>query len=136
MPTDAGTASALLMPGTISTGDARGPHGLQLLAAPAEEERVAALEPDHGLSLLRPVHHQGLDLVLFEDMLAAIFPAVDLLGFFGKRCEDLLAGELVEEDDVGRIDHFAGPLREKALAARSRSHEIHFPGHRVIPSCA
>ena len=132
MPTDAGTASALETPGTISTAM---PAALRsrLLAAPAKEERVSPLEPHDDEVFLRPVDHQGLDLVLFPRVPAAEFPAVDLLGFFREGRKDLLAGQLVVEDDICRVDNLCRPLREEPRASRAGAHKVDFTGHREIP---
>ncbi len=98
--------------------DARRPQGLALLAAPAKEERVSPLEPHDDEVFLRPVDHQGLDLVLFPRVPAAEFPAVDLLGFFREGRKDLLAGQLVVKDDIRRVDNLCCPLREEPRATR------------------
>ena len=53
MPAAAGAASAELTPGTTSTGMPWAAQCRLLLAAAAEEERVAALEPDHDAAAPR-----------------------------------------------------------------------------------
>ena len=45
-------------PGTTSTGTPASPAGGDLLAAPAEHKRVAALEPDHPAAGLRVLDQQ------------------------------------------------------------------------------
>ena len=60
-------------------GDAGRGQGQRLLAAPAEHERVAALEPHHGLAGPAPVDEQGVDRVLV-DRAAGRLADVDPLG--------------------------------------------------------
>ena len=109
--------------------DPGGADRLHLLPAAAEEERVAALEPDHNLSLPCPVHQQGLDLVLLERVAAAVLAAVDLLGPGRERGEDLFPGQLVEEHDIGHVDHVPPAPGEEPFAARAGPDKVHFTIH-------
>ena len=51
-------------PGTTSNVDPGRGQRLRLLAAAAEDERVAALEPDDAAPGARALDHQRLDLLL------------------------------------------------------------------------
>ena len=57
-------ASAELSPGTTVDRDAGGDAGQPLLSAAAEDERVAALEPDDPLAGARALDEHVVDLVL------------------------------------------------------------------------
>ena len=64
MPAAAGTASALVTPGTTSTGTPADDAGQDLLAAAAEHERVAALEPHDAVAGPGALDEHGVDLGL------------------------------------------------------------------------
>ena len=53
---------------------------LGLLAAAAEDERIAALEPHHAPPRPRPVDQQRLDVVLLDGVVAGALADVDELG--------------------------------------------------------
>ena len=57
-------------PGTTRNGDARGAEVLGLLGPPAEDERVAPLEPDHPPALPGVLDQQVVDLVLRQRAMA------------------------------------------------------------------
>ena len=63
MPAAAGAATDDVMPGTISNVDAGLVQGERLLAAAAEHERVAALEPDDALALARPSSTSSAEII-------------------------------------------------------------------------
>ena len=71
-------------------GNAGGGQRLDFLAAAAEDERVAALQPHHALALARQPHQQLVDLVLAERMVAALLAGVDALGLAAAQLEDRL----------------------------------------------
>ena len=60
-PTAAGAASPDVMPGTIVDLDARGAQRSHLLAAAAEHERIAALQPHDEVPRARLADHELLD---------------------------------------------------------------------------
>ena len=51
--------------------DAGGGQGFDLLAAAAEQKRIAALEPQHAFALARQGLQLGIDLVLWLGVLVA-----------------------------------------------------------------
>ncbi len=53
-------------------GNALGGQLLDLLAAPTEDERVAALQAQHALTLLGQLHQAPIDLFLGQRMLGAL----------------------------------------------------------------
>ena len=92
MPAIAGTEMALVMPGHDLDVDAGVPAERELLAAAAEDVRVAALEPHDALALAGEVHEQRVDRVLRHGVVAGELADVDDLG--GQL--DALGGEPVE----------------------------------------
>ncbi len=68
------------MPGTTSNGNAVGRQHLQFLAAAAEDEGVAALEPHHLPARARQLHEQGVDVVLRHAVVVALLADIDALG--------------------------------------------------------
>ena len=70
MPAAAGTENALVTPGHHVDRHTGRAAGGDLLAAPAEHERVAALEPHHPATGLRVLDEQPVDLVLRHRMSA------------------------------------------------------------------
>ena len=58
-PAAAGAAIAEVMPGTTSNGTPAACSAACLLAAPAEEERIAALQPYHAPMALRELRRVG-----------------------------------------------------------------------------
>ncbi len=59
--------------------DAMADQDRHLLAAAAEQERVAALEPQHAPAVARQAHHQGADVVLRHRPVAAALADIDTL---------------------------------------------------------
>ena len=55
-------------PGTISIAMFSAAQRVELLAAPAEDERIAALQPHHGLAGLRARDQERIDLLLRHAM--------------------------------------------------------------------
>ena len=60
-------------------GDPGGREHLGLLAAPAEDEGIAALEAGHDAAAPGFFHDEGVDVVLGEGVVPAFFSDVDLL---------------------------------------------------------
>ena len=119
MPAAAGTATALVTPGTTRTVDPGGSAGQDLLAASAEHERVAALQPDDDLTAPRPLDHQLLDPVLAGRVVVRELADVDQLGARGEAVEIVGRGQPVVEDDVGIQQRLAGLDGEQPGGARA-----------------
>ena len=62
---------------------------LELLAAAAEDERIAALEPHHVAALAGRLDQARVDLVLADAGLAARLPTNTALGVAARAIEDL-----------------------------------------------
>ena len=100
MPAAAGAATAADTPGTTSHGDARGGARRHLLAAPTEDERVAALQADDGRAAERAVDQQPFDLALRYGRAARLLADVDPLGLGRHEVEQRGRDEPVVDDDV------------------------------------
>ena len=61
------------------------------------------------------------------------FPQSIFSAFSGRDRKDLLAGQLVVENNICRFDHVCCPLREEPRAARAGAHKIDLAGHKEIP---
>jgi len=64
--------------------DPRLTESLELLAAPAEHERIATLEPDDIPAGQRPFDHEPFDLGLLHRVVIAELSAIDLFGRIGE----------------------------------------------------
>ena len=146
MPAIAGTEMALVMPGTTSTSTPASRQKRELLAAAAEDERVAALEPHDALAVAGEGDEQRVDRVLRHGVVAGQLADVDDLG----RQHDALGGEPVEhaaraepvgDDDVGGLERAQAAEGEQAGVAGSGADERDLAGrggggHRAPPTAA
>ena len=90
------------MPGTTSTCTPAAWQNGELLAAAAEDVRVAALEPHDVLAVAGELHEQGVDRVLRHRVVAGELADVDDLGVEHPRpIQDAPRAEPVGDDDVG-----------------------------------
>ena len=106
MPSRAAAAQAAVMPGTTSTGDAGRAQALQLLAATAEDERVAALEPHHMRAGPRVLQDEAVDRRLAHRVPAAAFADVDPPRVAaGPRSSTRGLHQRVVEHHVGALEH-------------------------------
>ena len=90
-------------------GDARLAQRIELLAATAEDERIAALEPDHGLAGAGAVDQQRVDVLLRHAMRALGLADRDQLGLAPGMIEHALADQPVVKNDVGGLSARAPP---------------------------
>ena len=81
---------------------------LDLLAAAAEQERVAALEPQHALALLGEADEQRADLLLRQFVIVGTLADIDALGLAPHEGHDPLVGQAVVEHDVGLLHEAEG----------------------------
>ena len=77
-----------------------GHQGFRLLAATAEDERVAALQPHHAGMAMRQPHQQFVDLLLRQAMVGPALADIDPLGRGIGQRQDLLAHQPVMHDHV------------------------------------
>ena len=106
-----------LTPGTTSTGTPCAAQARGLLAAAAEQERVAALEPDHAAAALGLLDEDPVDLVLRHGVVARGLADVDDLDVGGELVEQAARAEPVGDHDVGLGQSAAGPRTVMRSAA-------------------
>ena len=128
MPAAAGTATALVTPGHDLDGDARGEAGQGLLAAAAEHERVAALEPHDAAAGLGVLDEQPVDLVLGQRVVAGGLADVDDDDRRVELVQQRARGEPVDEHDVGLGEQPAAAGRDQAGVARAAADQRHAAG--------
>src|SRR5215468_10350013 len=84
-------------------GDAGCTQRLELLAASAEDERIPAFEPHHGLPGARAFDEEYIDLLLRNTVRAFGFANGDQLSFTSGMIEHALADQAVVKNDIGRF---------------------------------
>lgn len=106
---------------------------LGFLAAAAEDERVAALEPDHGASGAGEPHQHAVDLRLRHAMMARLLADIDAGRPLGNKAEYFRRDQPIIDHDIGSADD-AGRLEGEQLGiARPRPHEKDFSSaHRFV----
>jgi len=73
---------------------------LDLLAAAAEDERIAALQAHDAPALARQAHHQRVDLVLAEGVVVLFLADVDALGPGPGEFDERRRDQVVVQDSV------------------------------------
>ena len=124
------------------------PAGLGLLAAAAEHERVAALEPHDAEPPLRALDQLVVDPSCGHRDVARRLADVDELGVLARAVERAARDQAVVEDRVGARDQLeragghqariAGPGADEIDDARARAHCAHasFARSRISPAPA
>src|SRR5690606_34498178 len=74
---------------------------LELFAAPAENERVAALQAAHALALLREPDEQGVNVLLRNMRAARSFPDIDSVRVSARKVQHRVRDESVVQNDIG-----------------------------------
>ena len=105
-------------------GDAGLHQHFSLLAAAAEHERVAPLQPGDRLVLPGLGHDQGVDLILGQGVVAALLADVDELGPWRSVPEERRCGQIIVDDDVGAGDAFPALDGDQPGVPGSGPHEI------------
>lgn len=85
-------------------GDALLHQCFDLLAAAAEDEGIAPLEPHHALAFAGQPDQQPVDLVLRQRVLAARLAGVDARGIDARQAHDIGRYEAVVDDDIGFLE--------------------------------
>ncbi len=85
-------------------GDAVRLQELQFLAATAEYERVAALQPHHAAASERVLEHQRMDLFLSGAVTAGGLADLDTLGIAPCQCQHRPAYQAVVQDHVSLVE--------------------------------
>ncbi len=106
-------------------GDSRRAAFFQLLAAAAEDERVAALEPDNIESLKRERHQQAVDVVLRQGVAVLALGHVDQPRVRRGHGEDFRGDQAVMHDHPGRRDQPRGLEGQQLRIARTGAHQPH-----------
>ena len=107
-------------------GDAVVDEFLGLLAAAAEDEGVAALEPRHDLALFRLPDDEAIDLVLGQRVAASLLAHVDELGIGPAMLQQPLVGEIIVDHHVGLLDAVQALDRDEAGVAGPGADEVDF----------
>src|SRR5579859_4107892 len=115
------------------TGDSRydgdwhpGPQaGEHLLAAPAEDERIAALEPDHEPPGQGVRNQDGVDVILLHGRAVRDLGRVDDLDIRRQFIEQRLRGEPVDHHNVGLAEQLPAPHGDQPRVARPAAHQRH-----------
>src|SRR5690606_32419748 len=113
-------------------GDAGAGAGDHLLAAAAEHERVAALEPDHELAFSGAVHEQPVDLLLRQGPAVGDLGGVDQLDVGGELVEQGAGRQPVGHDHVGLGQELAAAHGDQAGVARAAADEGDADGFGTI----
>ncbi len=78
-------------------------QSVDFLAAPAEQERISAFEPDDSFSLAAQPHEQRTDFGLIERVMVALFPDEDSFRIFAAQVDDLRRHQPIVNDDIGLL---------------------------------
>ena len=105
-------------PGYNLPRDTRRAQRLQLLAAPAKHERVAALQPHNLPTGLAKTHQQGVDFMLRQAMVGATFTDIDPFGRGRDQIQNLVRHQPVIDDHVGRRDQTRRAQRQQVRRTR------------------
>ncbi len=122
-------------------GDDLKPHAgghqcLAFLAAAAKNEWVAALEAHDAPAFEALLDQQAVDLVLGHRVAGGLLADVDLLGI-GAVAQELRVGQVVVDDDLGRLEEGNPADGEEAGVAGASADEIDdalFGGHGINDS--
>jgi|GEM_PF-5172596 len=109
-------------------GHAGGRQLLHLLAASAEDEGIASLQPDHHLALHGVVHQHLVDLFLGMGVLhAALLTRIDQFGVLRDMAEQPGAGQVIIDDDFRPLEQLPAPDRNQAGIPRACPNQIDLP---------
>ncbi len=110
---------------------------LRLFAAAPEDERIAALQPQHALAVARQIDQPQRDVALFGRGFAAAFAGIDRLGAGLRPVQDRGLDQRVIDDHIGlpqRIETHAGSAapdrRDRRRTARPSRAEARASRHR------
>ncbi len=105
--------------------DARLAQHERLLAAAAEDQRIAALQPHHPPPGAPVLDQQPVDLLLRHLRPAALLADVDQFRVRPRVLERLLRDQAVVEDDVGRGDQLDRADRQQPRVAGPGADQVH-----------
>jgi hypothetical protein len=96
-------ALAEVMPGTTSTGDAFSLQAGDLFAGAAKDHRIAGFQADDALARLGELHQHVVDVFLAAAYPATAFSHQHPFRLAAREFQHLVGDEIVEQDDVGRL---------------------------------
>ncbi len=129
------------MPGTTSKAMPASCERERLLAAAAEDERVAALQPHHRRVHPAELDEPAVDRLLRHGVLAGPLARVHALRPIGGERDDARVGQPVVHERVRSLDQLASADGEKAGIAGARPDQVdrhratHPRRRRASPSC-
>ena len=97
---------------------------LDFLAAAPENERVAALQPQHALPLLRQPHQQLADVLLRQRMIVRLLADIDARRVAADEIQDARTDQPVVEHHVGALHQPQGAEGEQIGIARPGADQI------------
>ena len=116
-------------------GDPGAQESKRLLAAPAENERIAPLEADHCQTLACITDQRGLDVSLRPEDRGPSLADGDAPRILAAERQDIQRDKSIVVDDIGLAQALCRPQRQKPGVARTRSHEADDTSERR-PGCA
>jgi hypothetical protein len=108
---------------------ARRPQGQRLFSAPAEDERIAALQPHHAPAALRGANHHGMDVFLGQGVTPGALADEETLRAAGN-LQDALVDEGVVQHQIGGPQPGDGSPGQQPRIAWPRSDQRHMTRHR------
>ena len=97
-----------------------------LFSAAAEQERIAALQPNHHLALARFVDKQFVDLILARIVTADRLAHVNALGGRLRQRQYVLLNQPVVNNDIGRLDQVRRLDRQQLRMPGAGPNQIDF----------
>ena len=94
-------------------------------ARASEDHGIAGLQANDVLALLCEFHHQGVDVALSAALALPALANQHALGFAARQFEDLFGHEIIEQDDIGRLQRADGFQCEQFGVARACADECH-----------
>ncbi len=113
---------------------ARGAQVLGLLRPPAEDERVAPLEPDHPTALAGVLGQDGVDLLLRQRAMADRLARADPQAAGRGEVEQPGAGQVVVDDHLGAAEDLLAPTGEQARVAGAGADQVDDPAVLAHPA--
>ena len=99
----------------------------RLLAAPTEEEGIAALEADDAFSLAGVLHEQGVGLLLPERVAAGCLSGVDFLGLGRNVAQEFRIAQVIVDHDLGPLEAFPALEGQEPRIARTCANKVTDP---------
>ena len=111
---------------------ARVAQRLDLLATPAEHERIARFQPHHGLAGAHAAHQFGIDVGLRPACTVFAFADRHQLGVAARARQDGRRHEIVVQDGVGLLQELSGAQGQEVGIARAGTDDMGDAGGRHV----